>query len=238
MNLHRFLSRLDADPGGQKWPTKIEKSEEISCFEVLDVLFWGLKASQFSWNMNVLHGGLGINKLKFLRKKNYDFFFSCKILLTSAIKTLDPDNIIIPWTPLLGTYIPIFIRKDIFSFWRRKVLWCRGYQRCFTSQKNTYNENREWQFILYLGVLSPGATDSNELCPDLQRRGILWVVLPGSLRAWNSRLYYLLWSPLSRCRILENLTWSPLAYDLIYSSLVSRACKPIIQLVHQERRIL
>ncbi len=29
----------DPDPGGQKWPTKIEKSEEISSFEVLDVLF-------------------------------------------------------------------------------------------------------------------------------------------------------------------------------------------------------
>jgi hypothetical protein len=29
----------DPDAGGQKWPTKIEKSEEISCFEVLDVLF-------------------------------------------------------------------------------------------------------------------------------------------------------------------------------------------------------
>jgi hypothetical protein len=29
----------DPDPGGQKLPTKIEKGEEISCFEVLDVLF-------------------------------------------------------------------------------------------------------------------------------------------------------------------------------------------------------
>jgi hypothetical protein len=27
------------DPGGQKLPTKIEKSTEFSCFEVLDVLF-------------------------------------------------------------------------------------------------------------------------------------------------------------------------------------------------------
>ncbi len=35
----------DPDPGGQKWPTKIEKSTEFSRFEVLDVLFWGLKAS-------------------------------------------------------------------------------------------------------------------------------------------------------------------------------------------------
>jgi hypothetical protein len=30
------------------------------------------------------------------KKKIKIFFFSCKILLTSAIKTLDPDNIIIP----------------------------------------------------------------------------------------------------------------------------------------------
>jgi hypothetical protein len=28
------------DPGGQKLPTIIEKSEEISCFEILDVLFF------------------------------------------------------------------------------------------------------------------------------------------------------------------------------------------------------
>jgi hypothetical protein len=29
----------DPDPGGQKGPTKIEKSTEFSCFEVLDVPF-------------------------------------------------------------------------------------------------------------------------------------------------------------------------------------------------------
>jgi hypothetical protein len=32
-------------PGGWKWPTKIEKSLKLSRFEVLDVHFWGLKAS-------------------------------------------------------------------------------------------------------------------------------------------------------------------------------------------------
>ncbi len=37
------------DPGGQKWSTKTGKSSEISCFEVLDVLFWGLKASPIAW---------------------------------------------------------------------------------------------------------------------------------------------------------------------------------------------
>jgi hypothetical protein len=29
----------DQDPGGQKCPTKIENSKQISCFEVLDVFF-------------------------------------------------------------------------------------------------------------------------------------------------------------------------------------------------------
>jgi hypothetical protein len=38
-----------ADPGGKKWHTKIEKSTEFSCFEVLDVHFWGLKASPVAW---------------------------------------------------------------------------------------------------------------------------------------------------------------------------------------------
>ncbi len=42
-------SGLDPDPEGQKWPTEIEKSWEILCFEVLDVLFWGLKASPVAW---------------------------------------------------------------------------------------------------------------------------------------------------------------------------------------------
>jgi hypothetical protein len=39
----------DPDPGGQKFSKKIEKSTEFSCFEVLDVLFWGLKASPVAW---------------------------------------------------------------------------------------------------------------------------------------------------------------------------------------------
>jgi hypothetical protein len=29
---------MDPHPGGQQWPKKIEKEEEISSFEVLDVL--------------------------------------------------------------------------------------------------------------------------------------------------------------------------------------------------------
>jgi hypothetical protein len=38
-----------ADPKGQKLPTKIEKSTEFPCFEMLDVLFLGLKASPVAW---------------------------------------------------------------------------------------------------------------------------------------------------------------------------------------------
>ncbi len=50
----RILIRIqiadpDPDPGGLKCPTKIEKSIEFSCFEVLDFLFWGLKASPVAW---------------------------------------------------------------------------------------------------------------------------------------------------------------------------------------------
>jgi hypothetical protein len=51
----------DPDPGGQKGPTKIEKSIEIPCFKVLDVL----RAEGFSCSLD----GLGIRKLQFLIKK-------------------------------------------------------------------------------------------------------------------------------------------------------------------------
>jgi len=33
------IPNTDPDPGGQKLPKKVEKISEISCFEVLDVLF-------------------------------------------------------------------------------------------------------------------------------------------------------------------------------------------------------
>ncbi len=39
----------DPDPGGEKLPKKIEKRTEFSSFEVLDVHFWGLKASPVAW---------------------------------------------------------------------------------------------------------------------------------------------------------------------------------------------
>jgi hypothetical protein len=59
------------DPGGQKWPTEVEKIKEISCFEVLDVLFWELKATYFC-SLDVLYGGLGIGKL--LIQNKFHFF--------------------------------------------------------------------------------------------------------------------------------------------------------------------
>jgi hypothetical protein len=36
-----YFELLDPDPGGRKLPTKIKTSTEISCLEVLDVLFEG-----------------------------------------------------------------------------------------------------------------------------------------------------------------------------------------------------
>jgi hypothetical protein len=39
MDTGTYFELLDPDPGGQKLPTKIESSKDISCFEVLDALF-------------------------------------------------------------------------------------------------------------------------------------------------------------------------------------------------------
>jgi hypothetical protein len=58
---------MDPDPGGQKLPTKIEKSPEFSCFSVLYVL--SLRAEGFSCSLGVLYGGLGRSNLQFLIKK-------------------------------------------------------------------------------------------------------------------------------------------------------------------------
>jgi hypothetical protein len=45
----QWIRIMDPDPGGQKWPTKVEKKFKRSCFEVLDGLFWELKASSVTW---------------------------------------------------------------------------------------------------------------------------------------------------------------------------------------------
>jgi hypothetical protein len=44
-----WIRNLDPDPGGQKFPTKVEKICKISCFEVLDGLFRELKAFSVTW---------------------------------------------------------------------------------------------------------------------------------------------------------------------------------------------
>jgi hypothetical protein len=53
------MRSVDPDPGGQKLLTKIEKSKEFSCFEVLDVLLWGVEG--FSYSLGVLYGSIDIN---------------------------------------------------------------------------------------------------------------------------------------------------------------------------------
>jgi hypothetical protein len=58
---------LAPDPGGQKLPPKIEKSKEISCFEVLNVLFF--RAEGFTCRLGVLYWGLC--KFQFLIKEIY-----------------------------------------------------------------------------------------------------------------------------------------------------------------------
>jgi hypothetical protein len=57
---------LDPDPGRQKLPTKTEKSKDLSCFAVLEVLF--LRAQGFFCSLGVLYGCLGISKLHFFIK--------------------------------------------------------------------------------------------------------------------------------------------------------------------------
>jgi hypothetical protein len=59
------MGPLDPDPGGKKLPTKAELINFI--FEVLDVLFWGLKASPV---LEVFYGGLVISKLQSSKKRS------------------------------------------------------------------------------------------------------------------------------------------------------------------------
>jgi hypothetical protein len=70
------FGRLDPDPGphweygsgsGSRRAIMNHKSEENSSFEVLDVLFRGMKTSPVAWTSFM--GFLGISKLQFLIKK-------------------------------------------------------------------------------------------------------------------------------------------------------------------------
>ncbi len=58
----------DPDPGGQKWPTKIEKVRNLMSSSAGYSI---LKAESFSCSLDVLYGGLGTNKLQFLIKKEF-----------------------------------------------------------------------------------------------------------------------------------------------------------------------
>ena len=62
----------DPDPGGQKWPTKVEK---FMFWSVGWPLLWG---AGFFCNLDILYVGLVIGKLQFLIKKFF-FFFSAVI---------------------------------------------------------------------------------------------------------------------------------------------------------------
>ncbi len=57
----------DPAPGGQKWPTKIEKTSRIFMF--LSTGCSLSRAEGFSCSLGVLYGGLGISRLQFLIKK-------------------------------------------------------------------------------------------------------------------------------------------------------------------------
>jgi hypothetical protein len=83
--------------GPQKWPTKIEKNTEFSCFESAGGSL--LRAEGFSCSLGVLYGGLGISKLQFLIKKikikvsavNFFNFRSSNPGSGSVIRIRNPD---------------------------------------------------------------------------------------------------------------------------------------------------
>ncbi len=81
------FSRLDPDPLGQKWPTKMGKVQK---FLVLKCWMSSFEADSFSCSLNVLYESLRISKLQFLNKKIL-ILFSCKLFKFFFIKTLDPD---------------------------------------------------------------------------------------------------------------------------------------------------
>ncbi len=56
---------------------------------MLDVLFWGLKASPVAWT-SFKDVGLEISKLQFLKKKTW-IFFSCTFFQIFVMKTVGLD---------------------------------------------------------------------------------------------------------------------------------------------------
>ncbi len=69
---------------------KNRKNLEILSFEVLDVVFWMLRA--ISYSLDILHGGLRINKLQLKKKKKFNYFSAVHFASSNLIiKTLDPE---------------------------------------------------------------------------------------------------------------------------------------------------
>jgi hypothetical protein len=60
---------LDQDPGGQKFPTKIEEEKSKKKLHVMRAGCYLLGAKGFSCSLGVLYGRLGISKYKFLKVK-------------------------------------------------------------------------------------------------------------------------------------------------------------------------
>jgi hypothetical protein len=54
LDLDLVLDLKDLDPGKQKLPTKKDKNEEISCFQVLDVLVGGFFEFEFNFFLPTL----------------------------------------------------------------------------------------------------------------------------------------------------------------------------------------
>jgi hypothetical protein len=76
----------EPNPRGQKWPTKVEKSEENSCFEVRSLSM----GKGFTCSLNVLHRGLGIKRLeknRIFSSRKICYFSSSKPWIRISIKT-------------------------------------------------------------------------------------------------------------------------------------------------------
>ncbi len=78
MVLRRSVSDQDPypDPGGQKRAHKNKIKLRISCFEVLNVLFWGAKGEGFCSSLDVIYGGLGKNCSYVTHGVKYRYFRS------------------------------------------------------------------------------------------------------------------------------------------------------------------
>jgi hypothetical protein len=113
---------------------KIEKSQEISCFELLDVLFWELKAS---CSLGILYGCLGISKLQiFFLKKIAKFCFSCNFFLISGHIKTNPGSVSVfslkCWIRIRNLWIRIWKLQHLYFLSFLTV----GFLRAFSVSKS------------------------------------------------------------------------------------------------------